>query len=219
MQKSHPSGFDYSLESHQQSCTLGQKCPHAGCQEAKLLHLHMKTCHTNADGECPLSYHGCDQSRKLLAHHRRCKALRTKRHSPTSPSSSTRPTVAAATQHYCLVCSLVARQARTLLTTARATPSISNTCSISTKASKKVVLSPRSAAPSFALKQNGADSLSHLYEMAKQLEEQPDVRPRSVSEAEVGRPAIPERRPRSASVGTATAAVCTTIVEEPDGQR
>ena len=125
---------------------MGQRCPHAGCQEAKLLHLHLKTCNAggnnnsssnssssingNGGGECPMMYHGCEQSRKLLAHYRRCRTLRSRlatgsnapsmmsgNSSSNNSSSSTKQQSASSTlsSHHCLVCSLVARQARTML--------------------------------------------------------------------------------------------------------
>jgi len=61
--------------------------------------LHLKTCTAKAFDPCPTNYHGCHQARKLLAHHRRCRDVRAKR----------------GQQHFCLVCSLVARHARNLL--------------------------------------------------------------------------------------------------------
>jgi hypothetical protein len=66
-----------------------------------MMHLHLKMCPASSiEGcPCPTHYHGCDQARKLLAHHRRCKGLRSR-----NASSS-----------YCLICSFVARQARTVL--------------------------------------------------------------------------------------------------------
>lgn len=64
-------------------------------------------------------YHGCDQSRKLLAHYRRCRSLRARqatskrRDGGGGGVASTTGTSGAC--HHCLVCSLVARQARTML--------------------------------------------------------------------------------------------------------
>jgi hypothetical protein len=111
---------------------LAQKCPHTGCQEAKLLHLHLKTCNAGANGECPMQYHGCDQSRKLLAHYRRCRSLRARQHANGSNSTSRQqrrdPANAVAntspnSAHHCLVCSLMARQARTELERTKVTTS------------------------------------------------------------------------------------------------
>ena len=59
-----------------------------------------------------MMYHGCAQSRKLLAHYRRCRSLRA-RHTGTG-STGINPTNTSS-HHHCLVCSLVARQARTML--------------------------------------------------------------------------------------------------------
>lgn len=55
-------------------------------------------------------YHGCDQSRKLLAHYRRCRSLRA-RQAGSGIGKQQHPSLS----HHCLVCSLVARQARTML--------------------------------------------------------------------------------------------------------
>lgn len=55
-------------------------------------------------------YHGCDQSRKLLAHYRRCRSLRA-RQAGNVVGKQQHPSLS----HHCLVCSLVARQARTML--------------------------------------------------------------------------------------------------------
>lgn len=90
-----------------QNCSL-VSCPHNGCHEAKLLHLHIKTCAAGAGFDCPSKYPGCDKARKLLAHYHRCRTSRARQAGqiPTRRDSS---------QQQCLVCSLVARQARTML--------------------------------------------------------------------------------------------------------
>lgn len=114
---------------------------HTGCQEAKLLHLHLKTCPAGSNtGDCPMDYHGCDQSRKLLAHYRRCRTLRARQHANGNGNNSSSTTTSTASGgnngmsgnginnnngsssssssssgHHCLVCSLMARQARTVL--------------------------------------------------------------------------------------------------------
>lgn len=92
-----------------QNCVLAGKCPHAGCQEAKLMHLHLKTCPAGSGFSCPTHHHGCDPARKLLEHHRRCKHLRSRQPGVVSCRRDL-------SQHqHCLICSFVARQARTVL--------------------------------------------------------------------------------------------------------
>lgn len=92
---------------HSQNCRLGvDRCTHSGCADAKLVHLHMKTCPAGHDFPCPTRYAGCLQARKLLAHHRQCRNIRA-RQVGLSPSIKG--------QHACLICSMVARQARSLL--------------------------------------------------------------------------------------------------------
>jgi hypothetical protein len=76
-------------------------------------------------------YHGCDQSRKLLAHYRRCRSLRARQHANGSNNTRQRrdPANAVAnasgsnSAHHCLVCSLMARQARTVLERTKVTTS------------------------------------------------------------------------------------------------
>ena len=58
---------------------------------------------------CPSNHRGCDQGRKLLAHYKRCKTIRAKQ---LGQSSLRRE---GAQPHVCLVCNLVARQARSVL--------------------------------------------------------------------------------------------------------
>jgi hypothetical protein len=107
-----------------QNCVVSaDDCPHAGCREAKLLHLHLKTCSAGSGFACPAQYHGCAEARQLLAHYKRCRSIRARQVGgggtahlcPPAPSalagSSSRPQQ----QHVCLVCSLVARQARSML--------------------------------------------------------------------------------------------------------
>lgn len=91
----------------QQTCGLaGEQCPHSGCDDAKLILLHIKTCPVENCSECPVHYKGCQQSRKLLDHYRKCRDMRARQ----AGTSSRR-----AQPHVCLVCSLVARQARNVL--------------------------------------------------------------------------------------------------------
>jgi len=93
----------------EQHCTLAAgNCQHAGCQEAKLMHLHLKCCPAGcADFSCPTNHRGCNQARKLLSHYRRCRTIRARQ--------AGRREVSSGGQHNCLVCSLVARQAREVL--------------------------------------------------------------------------------------------------------
>jgi hypothetical protein len=87
----------------QQNCRLGvNRCSHPGCPDAKLIHLHLKTCTAAAGSECPSGRKGCVDSRKLLAHSRRCRDIRARQ-----TAGQLR-----AQQHVCLVCSLVARYAK-----------------------------------------------------------------------------------------------------------
>lgn len=91
---------------HSQSCRLGvDRCTHAGCANAKLVHLHLKTCPAGLDFPCPTRYEGCLQARKLLTHYRRCRNVRARQVGAPSLKG----------QHVCLICSMVARQARSLL--------------------------------------------------------------------------------------------------------
>lgn len=85
-----------------------------------MMHLHLKTCPAAAvsKGPCPTHYHGCDQARKLLAHYRQCKSARlTSRHTGGGSLAASRRSGSFDLQPaaHCLICSFVARQARTLL--------------------------------------------------------------------------------------------------------
>lgn len=75
--------------------------------------LHIKTCPAENCSDCPLRYKGCQESRKLLAHYRKCRDIRARQAGGSRRSQ----------QHVCLVCSLVARQARNVLDGARS-PSV-----------------------------------------------------------------------------------------------
>lgn len=80
-----------------------------GCKEAKLLHLHLKMCPAGMAFGCPTNHRGCDQGRKLLAHYKSCKSIRAKQVGQAGMRRD------GAQQHVCLVCNLVARQARSVL--------------------------------------------------------------------------------------------------------
>ena len=81
------------------------RCAHAGCADAKRVHLHLKTCPAGHDFPCPARYEGCLQARKLLKHYRACRNIRSRQ--VTSPPLKG--------NHVCLICSMVARHARSLL--------------------------------------------------------------------------------------------------------
>lgn len=160
-----------------------------------------------------MQYHGCDQSRKLLSHYKRCRSLR----------------AANKKNHYCLVCSLVARQARTMLlkpssvvASTSLKPSPPKFATVSFCVSKSA---PPQQRRDSALKMppppprvDGLDSLGRLYETAKILASPPGGRSRAVSDVET---VTFLRRDRSASVGTepskmppAELEACDTILEE-----
>lgn len=92
--------------SWKQNCVLGNNCPYSGCQEAKRLHLHLKTCPANCAASknetCHSNYNGCEQARQLLNHYRRCRGERARQ-------------VCRKEGQHCLICSLVARQAKSML--------------------------------------------------------------------------------------------------------
>jgi hypothetical protein len=92
-----------------QNCRLGvNRCSHQGCAEAKLMYLHMKTCSAGPGVSCPTQHKGCDDARKLLAHYRRCREIRARQTGQTGQPAKVQ-------QHVCLVCTLVARQAKGML--------------------------------------------------------------------------------------------------------
>jgi len=94
---------------HAQGCRLGpDRCPHRGCAETKRLLLHIKTCPAGPGFSCPVR--GCDSARKLLAHYRRCRDIRARQ----AAGRCLKPP-GQQQQHVCLVCSLMARHAKTLL--------------------------------------------------------------------------------------------------------
>lgn len=94
---------------HAQNCSLGgDRCPHKGCTEAKTVLLHIKTCPAESTGEtCPSNYSGCHQARKLLSHHTRCREIRAKQAGMGRRQNKE--------QYACLICSMVARHAKTML--------------------------------------------------------------------------------------------------------
>lgn len=94
---------------HAQNCRMGgDRCPHKGCVEAKRVLLHLKTCPSgNNSCSCPSDYNGCHQSRKLLSHYQKCREVRAKQ------AGMGRRTMTV--HHVCLVCSLVARHAKSVL--------------------------------------------------------------------------------------------------------
>lgn len=139
---------------HAKNCKLGPNmCPHPGCPEAKLMFLHLKTCHSDSGAVCPSSYKGCVDARKLLAHYRRCRDIRSRQAANQIKTN----------QHVCLVCSLVARNAKTSLDRSRS-------------ASPKGTTSRKHTLPSLKQSSNQAPSLQKL-----------SVRPRSVSFSAVAR--------------------------------
>ena len=123
-----------------QNCSQGaNRCLHAGCAEAKLLHLHLKTCSAGSGVDCPTNYNGCNQARKLLSHFRRCRSIRA-RQAGQHPSK-----VDPQSRHICLICSLVARQAKSVLETGvsprRTTGILHPKTSKSTPGDRKVISS------------------------------------------------------------------------------
>lgn len=94
----------------------GYRCIHRGCSEAKLILLHLKTCPAVGPRmECPKRYHGCHQTRKLLAHYDRCCEIRAEQKLVGGPITHEQQQKQQQQQHVCLVCSLMARHARNVL--------------------------------------------------------------------------------------------------------
>lgn len=126
---------------HAQNCRLGGgRCPYKGCRDAKLILLHLKTCPARSGSDCPQSHEGCAQSRKLLAHYKQCREVRAKQAMNMKRTSKAQPPA-------CLVCSLLARQVRTVIDSSGK----SNPSALSRKPSStgnKKVLAP------FTMKQN-----------------------------------------------------------------
>lgn len=110
-----------------QNCFLADDCPHPGCKGAKLIILHLKTCRSADGGPCPTGRQGCDQAKKLLSHYRRCRKSRLMlagQHPSRRDLNQ---------QHSCLVCSLVARQARSLERKAAFFPTASSICPVASR--------------------------------------------------------------------------------------
>lgn len=80
------------------------RCAQTGCAEAKLLYLHMKICAAGPGAACPTRHKGCNDARKLLTHYRKCREIRA-RQAGQYPKTQ---------QHACLVCTLVARHAKSM---------------------------------------------------------------------------------------------------------
>ena len=88
-----------------QSCRLGpDRCPHRGCSDTKRLLLHIKTCSVAPGGGYGCAVKGCDSARKLLNHYKRCRDVRA-RQAAQQQKTNAKP-------HVCLVCSLMARHAK-----------------------------------------------------------------------------------------------------------
>jgi len=77
---------------HSQNCQISN-CHHRGCSETKTLLVHVHSCHTT---NCLIK--GCNETKKLLGHYTKCKSLRDINEN-----------------HSCLVCSLMARYAKSML--------------------------------------------------------------------------------------------------------
>jgi len=92
---------------HAQNCRQPQgTCSHRGCDDTKLLLVHVKTCPAGPNFPCPSCTKGCNETRKLLAHYRRCKDLRLKQVGLGRRTNGMQP------DQSCLVCSLMARYAK-----------------------------------------------------------------------------------------------------------
>jgi len=106
VEKSKKAAFSLWTLLHAKNCRLGvDRCSQPGCSEAKLMYLHHKTCPAQLLEPCPSQHKGCQDSRKLLAHYRRCRDIRARQ--SQNPTATNKPQ-----QHVCLVCSLVARHAK-----------------------------------------------------------------------------------------------------------
>ena len=99
----------------------------------------MKTCPEKDALACPTGYNGCQQSRKLLAHYRRCRSIRVKQAGQATRGNE---------QHHCLVCSLVARQARSMLDRSASKSTRKTSSSAKHSVISSLALSSSSATPS-----------------------------------------------------------------------
>lgn len=94
-----------------QNCRLSN-CPHRGCTETKPLLLHVKICSAGPNFPCPMHYKGCNEARKLMAHYRKCKDVRSRQQATGLVG---RQLLRPADQGSCLVCSLMARYAKSMM--------------------------------------------------------------------------------------------------------
>jgi hypothetical protein len=94
------------------------------------LHLHLKTCPANCSVNkseaCPSHCNGCEQARQLLNHYRRCRGERARQGCRKE------------SQH-CLICSLVARQAKSMLGKDKMGQSSSSSRSSSSSSSSSMI--------------------------------------------------------------------------------
>lgn len=94
------------------NCRLSN-CPHRGCTDTKPLLLHVKICTAGPNFPCPTNYKGCNEARKLMAHYCKCKDVRSRQQQAIGLVG--RQLLRAADQGSCLVCSLMARYARSMM--------------------------------------------------------------------------------------------------------
>lgn len=108
-----------------QNCRQPQgACSHRGCDDTKLLLVHVKTCPAGPNFPCPSSTKGCNETRKLLAHYRRCKDLRLKQVGLGRRTNGMQP------DQSCLVCSLMARYAKNMADRHRSSGRVNNAASL-----------------------------------------------------------------------------------------
>jgi hypothetical protein len=85
----------------------------------KTLLLHVKYCPSNSDHTtCPEQIQGCTQARKLLAHYRRCREIRSLKRTSYHTNHSTlslNSALSSSSHSPCLICSLLARHARNVM--------------------------------------------------------------------------------------------------------
>jgi hypothetical protein len=85
-------------------CDAGQ-CHHPGCNDAKQILLHINACPAKAEFACPNSINGCQQSRKLMSHYRKCREARARQRRQGRLNKQT---------NACLICTLLARHDKTI---------------------------------------------------------------------------------------------------------